>query len=358
MFIYEGDNKNIGFLKNKAFHMGTGFYLVEVDHDDKLMSDCLLELKKAFEGNPKIGFVYSNNAKLRAGGFTPYNPRFGWAYRTIKYDTMNLIEMKSFPADSGSIAYIWYCPDHVRAWRADVYKEIGGHNKDLSVCDDHELLIRTYLKTYFHHIDEPLYIYRITGDNEWLAQNKDIQNTTKSLCKEYLLRLAERDCEKKKLAKIDLGGGLNKKVGYTSIDIEGGDITHDLNKGIPLEDNSVGVINASHLIEHLHDKHKIIKEIHRVLCDGGWAFIEVPSTDGRGAFMDPTHVSYWNENSFWYYTRQDQARFIRNKDIRFQEYRLETGYPDKWWKDNNIPVVWAWLRAVKSDKCRPHTLDI
>ena len=27
-----------------------------------------------------------------------------------------------------------------------------------------------------------------------------------------------------------------------------------------------------------------------------------PSTDGRGAYQDPTHVAFYNENSFWYYT--------------------------------------------------------
>ncbi len=30
--------------------------------------------------------------------------------------------------------------------------------------------------------------------------------------------------------------------------------------------------------------------------------ILVPSTDGRGAFQDPTHVSFWNINSFMYYS--------------------------------------------------------
>jgi SAM-dependent methyltransferase len=113
------------------------------------------------------------------------------------------------------------------------------------------------------------------------------------------------------------------------------------------------VINASHLLEHLRDPLHIMKEIHRVLVDGGWAFIEVPSTDGRGAWQDPTHVSYWNENSFWYYTRQDKARYIRNTEIRFQEFKLET----RWW-DNQIAVVNAWLVALKQPRYRPHSVNI
>jgi hypothetical protein len=96
-----------------------------------------------------------------------------------------------------------------------------------------------------------------------------------------------------------------------------------------------------------------MSEIYRVLADGGWAFIEVPSTDGRGAFQDPTHVSYWNENSFWYYTRKDKARFIRNDTIRFQDFRLDT----IWW-DDKIAVTNAWLVAIKDNKRRPHPVKI
>jgi ubiquinone/menaquinone biosynthesis C-methylase UbiE len=102
-----------------------------------------------------------------------------------------------------------------------------------------------------------------------------------------------------------------------------------LNQGIPLPDNSVGVIWASHILEHLFDKHKILSEIHRVLVDGGWAFIQVPSTDGRGAFQDPTHVSYWNENCFWYYVDKNYARFIRNDKINHLDSKHFIGSREK-----------------------------
>jgi hypothetical protein len=38
-----------------------------------------------------------------------------------------------------------------------------------------------------------------------------------------------------------------------------------------------------------------------VLKPGGTAEITVPTTDGPGAFQDPTHVSFWNRRSFLYY---------------------------------------------------------
>ncbi|MDP1796315.1 MAG: hypothetical protein Q8K78_02485, partial [Planctomycetaceae bacterium] len=54
----------------------------------------------------------------------------------------------------------------------------------------------------------------------------------------------------------------------------------------------------------------------------GLSLSQTPSTDGRGAFQDPTHVSFWNSNSFWYYTRADQNRFI-DCPVRFQANRLK-----------------------------------
>lgn len=349
------NNPCVGYNKNKAFHLGTGDVLVELDHDDMLLPECLEELKIAVEANSDCGFFYSDAAVYHmTSEFIPFNSIYGWSHKTIKWKDRDLISMNSFPASSRSVGYIWYAPDHVRAWRKELYHEIGGHDPKLSICDDHELMIRTYMHTKMHHIPKCLYIYRITGDNTWLERNQEIQTTTVKIFQENAFRLACRDAQLRGLDIVELGGGINPKEGCNiNIDQEEGNLKWDLNNGIPLPDNSVGVIWASHIVEHLHDKHRIMKEIHRVLADGGWAFIQVPSTDGRGAFQDPTHVSYWNENCFWYYTKADKAAFIRNKDIRFQAFKLDT-----FWWDNHIAITDAWLVAVKSNDRRPHLLEI
>lgn len=350
---YSG-NTSIGFIKNKAFYLGTGDVLVEVDHDDILTTDCLDELNKAFQ-DKEVGFVYSDNAKYKMDGdFIPYNPIYGWSFTKFNWKDNALISMNSFEPSSQSISYIWFAPDHVRAWRKEVYHKLGGHNPEYTVCDDHELMARTYLETKMFRVPKTLYIYRITGDNSWIQRNDEVQRITKELHNKWSQKLADRDAELKGLLKVDLGGGLFPKPGYLTIDQEGADINCDLNDGIPLDDNSVGVINASHLIEHLRDPLKTMSEIHRVLAPGGWAFIEVPSTDGRGAWQDPTHVSYWNENSFFYYTKKSQAQYIRNNTIRFSSMRLETN----WWK-NNVAVVNTHLVALKDNMNRlPGSIEV
>ena len=360
--IYQSydENKNVGALKNRAFTLGVGDVLVEVDHDDILTPDCLQELYNAYQ-DPEIGFVYSDSATYHMKDeFIPYNKDHGWTYRHYNYKGKELIAMNSFEPSSHSLGFIWYAPDHVRSWRKEVYVKTGGHNPELSICDDHELCIKTYLVTKMKRIPKVLYIYRITGNNTFLVRNEAIQIKTRELFNQYARQLAEKDAKDNNLMCVDIGGGMNTFPGYYSIDLrEEADMVHDLNDGIPLPDNSVGVLNASHILEHLHDKTKIMAEIHRVLAPGGWAFIEVPSTDGRGAFQDPTHVSYWNENSFLYYTNSYLADFIDNKTIRFQEYRRETWFPNEWLKNLNVCVTTAWLIALKDDMPRlPGLLNI
>jgi len=348
IFRTEEKNTNVGAMKAMSFPLGTGDVLVEMDHDDLITPDCLAELNKAYQDD-SVGFVYSDSAVLHMKNeFVPYDAGNGWTYDMFKWKGQDLYAMHSFEPSSQSLQYIWFAPDHVRSWRKTVYTEVGGHNPELSICDDHELCIRTYLKTKMVRVPKVLYIYRITGDNTWIERSEAIQIKTVELQRQYARALAEKDAKDKGLLCVDIGGGLNPYPGYYTIDLRpDADQVYDLNNGIPLADNSVGVLNASHILEHLHDKTKIMSEIHRVLAHGGWAFIEVPSTDGRGAFQDPTHVSYWNENSFLYYTDAYLAGFIDNKSIRFQEYRRETYFPNDWLKNLNVCVTSAWLIAVK-----------
>lgn len=356
----EEQNNYIGHIKNTAFSLGTGDILVEADHDDMLTPDCLQELYNVFQ-DESVGFAYSDNAILHMeNNCIPFDDNYGWTYRSYNWKGKELIAHHSWDPSSHALGLIWFAPDHVRAWRTSVYHNLGGHNKKLEFCDDHELCIRTYLNSKMVHIPKVLYIYRITGTNTSLnVKNAEIQVKTKELFNENIRILAEKEARDKDLLCIDIGGGLNSYPGYVTIDLrEGSDYVCDLNDGIPLPDNSVFVLNASHIIEHLYDKTKIMSEIHRVLAHGGWAFIEVPSTDGRGAFQDPTHVSYWNENSFLYYTDSYLANFIDNKTIRFMEFRKETHFPNEWLKNLNVCVTTAWLVCVKDGPRIPGILRI
>lgn len=106
------------------------------------------------------------------------------------------------------------------------------------------------------------------------------------------------------IVRLDLGCGPNKPENYIGVDVHpgsGADIIADLNQRFPFPDSSVDEVRAHDSIEHLQDKIHTMNEIWRICKPGAKVDIRVPSTDGRGAFQDPTHVSFWNVNSFLYY---------------------------------------------------------
>lgn len=105
------------------------------------------------------------------------------------------------------------------------------------------------------------------------------------------------------MTKLNLGCCDRLLPGYVNVDIHPapGVEVADLSKPWPWEDSSVAEIIAHDVIEHLPDKILTMNEMHRVLRAGGEAEIIVPTTDGPGAFQDPTHVSFWHRRSFLYY---------------------------------------------------------
>lgn len=92
--------------------------------------------------------------------------------------------------------------------------------------------------------------------------------------------------------------------GYHNVDIvQPCNQIADLSKQWPWDSNSIEEIRAFDAIEHLPDKIHTMNEAHRILVPGGLFDIKVPTTDGYGAWCDPTHVSYWNRLSFDYFVR-------------------------------------------------------
>lgn len=336
----------VGALKRYACSKCTGDVLIELDHDDLLTPDAISEISDAFK-DPKIGFIYSNSCNFK-DNFQPtekYGAQYGWKYREYDYFGHKLDEAIAFKEYPSGIAKIWYCPNHVRAWRTTDYWKAGGHPADMRVLDDQDLISRTYLVTQFKHIDKCLYLYRITGTNTWLKYNDEIQNNTLRLRSKYLEEIALQWAKNNRLLALDMGASHNPRKGFQTCDInEGCNYKFDANKEWPFEDNSVGVLRMYDFMEHIEDKIHLINEAYRVLAHGGILLSETPSTDGRGAFQDPTHVAFYNENSFWYYTKENVQKYVPDIKARFQTENIET-----FLKQDNIPYVRAHMIAIKGN---------
>lgn len=327
----------VGPLKAYACEQATGDILLELDHDDLLAENCLEEVKKAFE-DPKVGFVYSNTLHCDGawGKTDRYAEGFGWQYREAEFQGHSLDEFVAFDPTPNSVSRIWYAPDHVRSFRRSVYERVGGYSKKMRVLDDLDLMCRMYLECEFYRVDKPLYIYRIHGENAWIKHNKEIQENVPRIHDQYIESLAARWADINGLRKVELGGRMNAAKGFETVDLKDADIVCDLNGSWPFRNGSVGAVRAYDVFEHLRDPLHTMKELHRVLAPGGYAIIQVPSTDGRGAFQDPTHVSFWNENSFLYYTEKNWSQYI-DTPVRFQKMRLYTTERDA----NQV----CWVRA-------------
>ena len=119
--------------------------------------------------------------------------------------------------------------------------------------------------------------------------------------------------------KLNLGCCDALLDGHVNVDIieAPGVQVADLRKPWPWRDCSVDFIRAHDIIEHLPDKIFTMNEMWRVLEPGCEAEIVVPTTDGPGAFQDPTHVSFWHRRSFMYYESDNpyRERFARSYGI-------------------------------------------
>jgi len=148
--------------------------------------------------------------------------------------------------------------------------------------------------------------------------------------------------------KLNLGCSTDLRPDYINIDIyPPADELVDLSKAWPWSDSSVEYIRAHDIVEHLPSKILTMNEAWRVLRPGGKFEIFVPTTDGRGAFQDPTHVSFWTPNDLFYFTAgvPERERFGKSYGIlaRFRIVSQQhSEYSNKVWK------LMAVLEAVKA----------
>jgi SAM-dependent methyltransferase len=135
---------------------------------------------------------------------------------------------------------------------------------------------------------------------------QDIQKscTYEALINFILNQLDTMEESSREVLRVDLGCGTRKPEGFLGVDVFPAphvDIVADLTQRFPFPDSSVDFIRGYDVIEHLSDRLHTMNEIWRIGKPGAIVDLQVPSTDGRGAFQDPTHVSFWNINSFKYY---------------------------------------------------------
>jgi tetratricopeptide (TPR) repeat protein/SAM-dependent methyltransferase len=358
--IVDDSIDGVGAAKHRVCAELRGELFVELDHDDILASTALAEITRAFDAHPDAALVYSHTAQILEDGSrddSRYDIRNGWEYHEASVDGRSVQYPRSLLPTPHNVSYIWFAPNHVRAYAGAAYDRTGGYDPTRRVLDDQDLMCRLYQAGEFHLIDAVVYLQRMHSRNTQREPdtNAFIQSETIALYDRYLEGNALAWAGREGLLALDLGAGAEHRPEYLGVDQypgEGVDIVASLPDRLPLDDDSVGVIRAVDFLGHVADKVALINELYRVLAPGGLLLSNTPSSDGRGAFQDPTHVAFYNENSFWYYTDARYRSFVPQITAAFQVSRLVTYFPTEWHEENRIPYVAANLIALKEPMAR------
>jgi ubiquinone/menaquinone biosynthesis C-methylase UbiE len=114
---------------------------------------------------------------------------------------------------------------------------------------------------------------------------------------------------------LDVGCGTDKiqgAIGLDRVKLEGVDVVHDLNNfPWPFEDESFDEIYMLDVIEHIDNTIKAMEEVHRLLKNGGKLFIRVIYWNHKYAFSDPTHVTFFSEITWEFFTGKRRSYYTK-----------------------------------------------
>ena len=179
--LYKRDKNsgNIGNVKNEAISLCRGKYILEMDHDDEILRDCLSDAYAIFQKDDKIGFVYGDTINLYRngenykysdfickgyGGYYMQKMRGQWMYVYITPHINNI-----------TLSHLVCLPNHPRIWKRSVLMELESYSEFLPICDDYEIILRTCCSEHkVAKMNKPQYIqYMNDGGNNF----SNIRNT-------------------------------------------------------------------------------------------------------------------------------------------------------------------------------------
>lgn len=113
---------------------------------------------------------------------------------------------------------------------------------------------------------------------------------------------------------------------YITADLESplADLHFDVQQ-IPLSDGSVEVVICNHLLEHVEDDRVALRELHRILCHGGWGILLVPEDRRRATTFEDDSVTDREERTRLFGQYDHRRVYGRDYDDRLRSagFRVE-----------------------------------
>ena len=187
----------IGDVKRRAADACRGAWLVELDHDDELVPQAFEWLLRAARLRDDVSFVFSDTVEVveETGGPFSYGDHagFGYAGNVNEWHAARgrwMTRQTAATVNRQTLTHLVGMPNHLRAWRADHYRAVGGHDGDLWVADDYDLMLRSFLSSRrgsWVRIAAATYLqYRNAGgDNFTNKRNASIQNAVRRLAERH-----------------------------------------------------------------------------------------------------------------------------------------------------------------------------
>lgn len=162
-----------------------------------------------------------------------------------------------------------------------------------------------------------------------------------------------------KIPRLNIGCGFNYDSNFINIDFDDKEIKVDRKINLEnaflqdIQSNSIELIRAFHILEHINNFIPLMKELHRVLKHDGILHIRVPEFPCRASVSDPTHVRYFVPESFYHWTDMiPGGRDTGETGNLFKMEWMESIVRDSGIIDNDIPGSWFTeleieLKAVK-----------
>jgi SAM-dependent methyltransferase len=126
-------------------------------------------------------------------------------------------------------------------------------------------------------------------------------------------------------------------LAYLTGDLESpiADIHFDLHE-IPLEDNRFDVVFCNHVMEHVKDPIQCMKEIYRVMNNGGWAIMQVPQDFNRTETYEDASITSPEdrEKHFWQKDHvrlfgKDYPQWLEKAGFKVTEFNLNNHFSNE-----------------------------
>jgi glycosyltransferase involved in cell wall biosynthesis len=187
----------IGEMKRLASGVAYGSFIIELDHDDEIHPELFQWILDASKQHKEADFFYCDSAQLYENTLKThsYGDFFGYGYAghaNIWSEMHNqwIITTICAPPNAITLRHLVGTPNHIRVWKTEFYDKIGKHNPRLSVSDDYELLVKSYIEGKWCHIRAcGYYQYRNQDGNFTFIRNSLIQHNVKHIYNHYKSQL-------------------------------------------------------------------------------------------------------------------------------------------------------------------------